>query len=255
MGGQTIRYLTELLARDFFKQGTSERWVLSVSTISTPHNGTTLAAKDNTLFMAFIEKVLTNLIFVTRGSLKSFYDFDLDQWGLEQKKEESATDFIARIDSVLWGSRDISTWDVSPQGARELNEQIRVFPDIYYMSYANAKTQKPWFSQIHVPSLKISPIMIVPAWLMGTYRGRAVSAEQLHLWFQNDGIVNTVSMGGPNNSKIVKHSAGPISKGVWTSIGKTSEKDHLMMVGHFVSKAWVTRFYNKIASRLAALDR
>lgn len=255
MGGQTIRYLTELLAQDFFKQGTNERWVLSISTISTPHNGTTLATIVSTIFWDAAEELLTGLNAISGGTLDSFYDFDLGQWGIERKRGEGISSHLTRIIATVGDTRDISSWDLSPQGAKELNDRIRVFPDIYYMSYANAKTFKVPMLPANVARLGINPALVLPADFMGAYRGAAIPANQTNLWHQNDGIVNTISMAGPSNSPIVKHRAEPVKKGVWTSIGKVSDQDHLQIVGHYADSAWVANFYNKIARRLATLNR
>lgn len=255
MGGQTIRYLSELLAQDYFKQGTNERWILSVSTISTPHNGTTLATIVGTVFWNSAEEILTGLAALSGGKLDSLYDFDLHHWGIERKRGESLGDHMSRIFSTVGATRDISSWDLSPQGARELNEKIRVFPDLYYMSYANAKTFKTWLSNINLSHLDMNPALMLPADFMGTYSGDAIPADKHQSWQRNDGIVNTISMAGPDNVPIVKYRSGPINKGVWTSMGETSNNDHLMIVGHYADAPWVATFYTKIAKRLATLER
>ncbi|MBF0546052.1 MAG: lipase [Candidatus Riflebacteria bacterium] len=255
MGGQTIRYLAELLAQDFFNQGTNERWILSVSTISTPHNGTTLATIVGNIFWNTFDEILSGLVALSGGTLDSVYDFDLIQWGIERKRKESISSHLARIVTAIGNTHDIASWDLSPQGARELNEKIRVFPDLYYMSYANSKTFKTWLSQVDLAKLSMNPALLFPADFMGTYRGEAIPADKTNLWHINDGIVNTISMAGPSNSPIVKYRSGPIKKGIWTCIGHASDKDHLQIVGHYVDSSWIVNFYNNIAKRLATLDR
>lgn len=99
MGGQTIRTLTQLLSEGseeeincgqenispLFEGG--KHWIHSVSTISTPNDGTTLSdlmpAKDLISYTFGVLGTITgkNKLF------SSIYDLKLDQWGLKSKME------------------------------------------------------------------------------------------------------------------------------------------------------------------------
>ena len=258
MGGQTIRYLSELLAQDYFKQGTNERWILSLTTISTPHNGTTLATIVSNIFWSLAEEILTGINALANGSLDAVYDFDLQQWGIERRRGEGMREHLRRIAATVGDTKDISSYDLAPQGARELNQKIRVFPDIYYMGYSNASTFKAPVIGVSISRrLSINPALYLPADFMGTYFGSAVPEGRHRAWQVNDGIVNTISMAGPSNTKKRRPRSGKaIEPGAWYDMGLTGNTDHLQIVGHYViDKEWLSGFYAGIAARLADFKR
>ncbi len=92
-------------------------YIKSITTISSPHNGTTyfdVRIKTLPFFQNFIG--LAAVI----GS--DFYDFDLDHWDLTQNENESWQEYYDRMEKhAAWDSKNISTWDLSIQGAREIN--------------------------------------------------------------------------------------------------------------------------------------
>ena len=258
MGGQTIRYLAELLARDYFKQGTNERWILSVTTISTPHNGTTLATIVSRIFWNMAEELLVGLNALANGSVEMIYDFDLQHWGIMRKSNESLRAHLQRIISTVGDTQDISSYDLAPEGAGKLNEMIRVFPDIYYLSYSNTSTFNAPIIGISLSRrLTVNPVLYLPADFMGTYSGEAIPADKHRIWRQNDGIVNTVSMLGPSNAKIVKRiPEKSLKKGVWTDMGLTYNTDHLQIVGHYVlDDKWLKEFYAGVVDNLKKMKR
>jgi triacylglycerol lipase len=209
-------------------------------------------------FLDSAEEILVALDALAGGYIDYVYDFDLQHWGIERKPGETLRAHIRRIVSTAGSTKDISSWDLSPRGARELNDKIRVFSDIYYMSYANASTFKTPLLGISLSQrLRINPALYLPADFMGTYFGDAIPKDQHRVWQTNDGIVNTVSMAGPDNSPIVKHRKGkPVEKGVWTYMGQVPETDHLQIVGHYlIDRVWLNRYYREIARRLAGLTR
>ncbi len=259
MGGQTIRLLTELLARDYFGAGTNERWVFSLTTISTPHNGTTLVEIVGNLLWHQAEKILAAVMALASGSENIVCDFDLDQWDLQRQPGESVSAFLSRARRTLGNTRDISSWDLSIKGAHELNRQIRVFPCIYYMSYSNRMTYRLPGTDINLADMHMNPVLWPAAAAMGNYAGRAVPPGQAGAWQPNDGIVNTLSMRGPANSPIVDWATGPVQPGIWTHMGTVATRDHGTIIGLFqnplLGSTWLEEFVDGIFSRLATLER
>ena len=97
MGGQTIRMLDYLLNNVIQDSlGTLEKskllgkpnngWIKSITTLSTPHDGTTISDFINAGI-----PFLQNFIALAGVAGKSFYDFDLEQWGFKRFKEESSS--------------------------------------------------------------------------------------------------------------------------------------------------------------------
>jgi len=92
---------------------------------------------------------------------------------------------------------------------------------------------------------------------MGTYYGAAIPADKHRIWLQNDGIVNTVSMRGPSNAKIVMHNPKKsLKKGVWTDMRLSYNTDHFQIVGHYVlDDKWLKDFYAGIINNLMKMKR
>lgn len=101
MGGQTIRTLVQLLKegsqeeRNYAKQHADvqisplfqggKSYVHSVTTLATPHNGTTLA--DGSLLLPSVKQLLVATAGMGENNNLSLYDFKLDQWGIKRKRE------------------------------------------------------------------------------------------------------------------------------------------------------------------------
>lgn len=137
MGGQTIRQLEELLRNGsreeieyqkkhsgeispLFK-GNNDNMISSITTLGTPHNGT--HASD----LAGNEALVRQIVFDIGkmfGNKNSRVDFGLAQWGLKQKPNESYIDYVKRVkQSNLWKSKDNGFYDLTREGATDLNRK------------------------------------------------------------------------------------------------------------------------------------
>jgi triacylglycerol lipase len=254
MGGQTCRVLVELLSQNNFGMGTDETWVKSVTTISSPHNGTTLATMVNNISGGFAEEIVAGFLGLA-GSDWKFYNFDMDHWNLSPQPGETLRDFLKRMDSTIGKTKDISMHDLIPKGAQELNQQVRTFADVYYFSYAteetyvlNPSTGFEWAE----PAM--NPMFWAYASYMGHYQGNEVSPH--NLWWKNDGVVNTLSMKGPLNAVIIEKQGNP-RPGVWNYMGVVESKDHGKVIGHYqdplISGRWLKKFFLDMATMLCQL--
>lgn len=219
-GGTTIRALIELLehgspddegGHELFKGG-KVGWVRSVTTISTPHNGTT-----------FADAVL---------NVQPPLQPPLAQWITELLKHR-------------WAN-----WELSPDGAREFNLWARTSPHIYYYSVGTQATEAgswccnetdrviaPIQTTVYqYPRLDMIPAFkgmagewIVPSVLqhgLGGYtQGGAGRVRIDSDWFANDGVVNTTSMRAPNGHP-VRNYDGKSVKGTWNFLGNYKGYDH-----------------------------
>ena len=79
----------------------------------------------------------------------SLYDFKLDQWGIKKNAGESFFQYSNRIlNSSLWkNTKDISQWDLSTDGAKELNNWVKTQPDVYYLSYSGHASQSSTYNR------------------------------------------------------------------------------------------------------------
>ena len=249
MGGQTARMLDYLLRTSISDTsgimetsqllGRSENGLIkSITTISTPHNGSTLST-----FISSGIPFLQDMIAVAAVVGNSFYDFDLDQWGFKINKDEAWASYFKRMQKhPAWGTKNMVSWDVSIQGARELNTNSTANSDIYYFSFVNSNTVLDNRTGRHVPHKSMSFIIRSNARIMGmkkAYYADGYSTDSS--WFENDGIVNKVSMYGPTSGL---NGPDPITKfnenellipGQWYVMDEI-QMDHKKMVGHGTNK-------------------
>ena len=111
MGGQTARVLQYLLDNIFYEDfeekileespllgKENKGWIRSITTISTPHNGTTVSDMVTNTF-PFIQYFIG-----LAGVLGTrFYDFDLDHWHFVRGSNESWSSYVSRLlSNPIW---------------------------------------------------------------------------------------------------------------------------------------------------------
>ncbi len=65
------------------------------------------------------------------------------QWGLKQKPNESYIDYVKRVkQSNLWKSKDNGFYDLTREGATDLNRKTSLNPNIVYKTYTGEATHK-----------------------------------------------------------------------------------------------------------------
>ncbi len=249
MGGQTVRMLDYLLEHSFYTDSLETQYeesellrqplsgrIKSITTISAPHNGTTyfdIRMKTIPFFQNFIG--LAAVI----GS--DFYDFDLQHWDLKQKEGENWQDYYNRMDNhAAWDSKNISNWDLSIDGARELNTYAKANPHVYYFSFGTSVSTRDPQTGFYVPGNKVFVSLISNVKKIGqeiTYFADGTKTDST--WFENDGLVNTSSMWGPTTGlngadKIVKYSLDEkLLPGQWYTFGPY-EMDHYYVIGQAI---------------------
>ncbi|HZK83755.1 MAG TPA: lipase [Desulfosporosinus sp.] len=278
MGGQTARTLTQLLEQGSAEEqayakshaGTTllplfaggKHWIKSITTIATPNNGTSLAI-GVTKIIPYAQQLLGFAASAAGNTSEPLYSFNLDQWGLKRQQGESFSSFSDRVwNSNIWyNTHDISTWDLSPDGAKELNSWVKAQPDVYYYSWANDATWKAWFTGYQYPDVTMLPIFQPFATYMGSYtRNDSGHVVINSAWWENDGVVNTNSMAGPtvgSTDSIVNYN-GTSQIGKWNYMGEKSGWDHADIIGIDLSDALglsnINSFYSSIATTLSSLN-
>ena len=266
MGGQTTRLLTQLLVQgdEAERKATATEelsplfqgghpWVSSVTTLATPHEGTTLTWRREGLVGP------AQKLFALAASLRKrpahFYDVKLEQWGLVREPKESSAAFLRRVfASPLWkGPRDFSAQELSPEGALDFNTRVKAQPNVYYFSWSTAKT-RPDAQGRQVPRFRMTPL-----WQLGSrFMGRTVASPGHPpldgTWFRNDGVVNTRSMAGPSTDTIRCFEGMP-QRGEWNHMGVLEGWDHSEIIGIGPEHGdEVVPFYQKWAQFLAGLE-
>lgn len=289
-GGQTVRTLIQLLEHgspngnegdSALFAGGHTGWVTSATTISTPHNGTSLAPVIVN-YVPNVSSLLGDIISFLGlgGSSNPVYDFKLQQFGVAQGPAESWSDFINRLSGAPFFSlsnHDSAQWDLSPDGAAQLNSWVTTAPDVYYYSIATSATeagaiccngtdylfapiQLPWYQYPREDMIEfLKPTAgqwVVPSILvngMGSYTisgGGHVTVDST--WFTNDGVVNTNSMQGPSGQpQIVYNGASTI--GAWNYLGLFNTWDHFSVIGWQQSGSTIYPVYEDLASILYSL--
>jgi triacylglycerol lipase len=270
MGGQTVRTLIQLLKEGSVEERAAtstqlsplfaggKSWVHSVTTIASPHDGTTLADGINT-FNDFGKNFVASIASFTGAGDKLIYDFKLDQWGLNRKPRESLIDYTNRVfDSDIWNnSTDLANWDLSTDGARVLNRWVKVQPDVYYFSYSTRATVPSILTDNELPHIKAMTPLLQP---FGTFIGRYTRNEQGRVvidnsWKPNDGVVNTISQNGPkiwSSDEIVNYNGVP-QIGKWNSMPLLDETDHMDACGIGINVLTLS-WYKRLAKRLGELS-
>ena len=261
-GGQTARVLIHLLeyGNDEEQAATGDKtaaifrggrlWVRSATTLSTPHNGTTLTKGASAITFNMEEQLITGIAGLVQASdkLSALYDFKLDQWGLKRQAGETYKNYRSRIkNSPIMKStvsKDMAIWDLSCEGARELNGWVRTSMNVYYFSVSTASTEKDESSADEYPVITNAVIFIPAANWMGSYRNENPREGEVRIddtWAKNDSVVNTVSMKGPEGSTITVYNGKP-KKGIWQDMGTWSTWDHMDIIGQ-------TRMWNLLDGR------
>ena len=249
MGGQTVRMLDYLLTTSISDtSGKKEKTFLgreqrgmikSITTISTPHNGTTLST-----FISAGIPFLQDMIAVAAVVGNSFYNFDLEQWGFAINQGESWTSYFKRLQKhPAWRTRNMVSWDVSIQGAKDFNSMTSANQDIYYFTFVNSNTDLNPKTGRHTPSSSMSFIIRSNARMIGmkkAYYADGLATDST--WFENDGIVNKNSMYGPTTGTngpdlISKYASSELLiPGQWYTVNDTIKMDHRRLIGHGSSK-------------------
>ena len=266
MGGQTARMLNYLLSHEFYqKSGKKEEsellgnaysgWIKSISTISTPHNGTTLthiitSTIPYVQYFAGIAGLFGN----------SYFDFDLEQFGIKKQINETWLSFITGLkDNPIIGTKNFSVYDLSLSGAKDFNSYSQTSPEVYYFSFITSTTKRDKKTSFHVP-LDDTPLLNkARAKLIGSRSGYWDDGKQTDsLWFENDGVVNSISMYGPTTGV---NGADPIIEydpedllitGQWYW-KKLDQMDHWSIIGHFGSEEKKMRGFKLIKKHLDLL--
>lgn len=226
-GGATVRMLASLLeygsaaeissgagdVSPLFKGGKGEL-INSVTTLCSPHDGSTLfyvVDKLKVVNLAMDIVYLGNNL-SSNNAVGDFYDFRLEHFGIDSSSADAST----VVNSVFSQGTDNAAYDLSPDGAAEVNEQIQLVENVYYFSYSYSTTNKSAFTGNHIPDLDTLPILMPTALLIGKYDTNTSTDFPIdETWLENDGLVNLVSAKHPANDEWQDYDSENVVKGKW----------------------------------------
>ncbi|MDR2525004.1 MAG: hypothetical protein LBC83_02245 [Oscillospiraceae bacterium] len=256
-GGPTIDLFTQLCAAGsaeeraattdgtlspFFQGGLVDR-IHSVTTLASPHNGTTAdvviqneGEAGDFLGALSIFAALGN----APGWLNGIYDVQLEHWGLSVPPGEGggAMPTKAQIQAFA-ASGDNALYDLSIPGANALNAFIQTQPGVYYFSYSASVT-----NAVHLPAGEgylppmqelRDPVLAYFGTQMGLQMGKATGQTMGGdpLWLQNDGAVPVASAMYPAGEPHVSflQANGNYNPGVWHVMPTIYNADHAYFCG------------------------
>jgi triacylglycerol lipase len=250
MGGQTIRTLAQLLnggtvgapvqedpkSHPLFAGG--KDWVHSVTTVSTPNQGSTLADGLNNVIDLIEDAIgaVFGIAGVIGDTSKIVYDIKLDQWGFKPRApDESIKAYIRRVlRSRLFepGFRDFSGYDLTVYGAKELNAWVKTLPNVFYYSFVTLDTflaKNPLLQTVALPNpLSMNPAVQPLAVFIGSRFTTGLGLPDS--WLPNDGLVNIPSQYSDGKGQIVDFT-GKSYRGKWNRFETLDFMDHLAIVG------------------------
>lgn len=235
MGGQTVRQLEELLRNgsqeeiEYQKahggdispllQGGQDNMVSSITTLGTPHNGT--HASDKLGNEAIVRQIAFDLG-KQLGNKNSRVDFGLSQWGIKQKSGESYLSYLSRAKtSKLWQTKDNALYDLTRDGATDLNRKTSLNPNIIYKTYTGEATHPTLFGKY-----KADYNLFLPFTATANVIGKATEKE----WRENDGLVSVISSQHPFNQAYTE-ATDTNQKGIWQVTPTKHNWDHVDFVG------------------------
>ncbi len=237
-GGATVRLLTSLLeygneaemnltgeeTSPLFAGGKGD-WVNSVTALCAPHNGSSLTEIINDVgsivgigdTTSLLVDVCFNLVGVT-NPVSGIYDFKLDHFGINPV-DGDAEDINSAVGKFISAGKDNAVYDLSPDGAAELNKTIRTVEDVYYFSYAYSTTKEGSLLKGHVPQAGTFAILYPVALAMGSYSGTTEGGIVIdETWQENDGLVNVASAKYPFGEEFIEltdENTEEFERGVW----------------------------------------
>lgn len=270
-GGQTIRVLLHLLREGSLPDRNADvmladesvqenpytggkDWIASVTTVSTPLDGTTLT--DGAQAIPWLQQFVGAVAAVAGADPYSptLYDLKLDQWQLKRLPNESLFDYLERVKhSSFWAQlNDVSDWDLSPDGALRNNQWLKHHGDVYYFSYATQSSYASLFGW-QLPTLGTLWLLNPTTYFLGSHTRDGINQVAIDAsWWPNDGVVNTRSMRAPAYAP-VRYFDGYPQRGIWNDTGVLKYWDHTDVIGMLCLSCDIRPLYLNHAKLLQAL--
>ena len=297
-GGVTIRLFTDLLYDGSYDEraaseaagekvsplfaGGHGRQVYSITTIGSPHNGSTYQ-RANPEIKATIPKLWMQVFTaLDRTATPGVYDPRLEQFGLKRDPNETILQTMQRVaSSDFYDHHDNAVDDMSIEKSMARNKEIEVRPDIYYFSWYGDRTITT--SELGCnPKPNMQAYLIPFSYMMCKYTGYSSGSwvsgfgdyEETHdvpmitldeEWQPNDGLVNVVSGKCPfylnesgnrvYNLHVDYRNGRELKQGAW-NIFPAQNLDHIAQVGGLIKENYhdITNFYKKVMTVISETE-
>lgn len=249
-GGATVRLFAHIMAEgsaeeisvtdkaelsSFFEGGKGD-YIHSIVTLAAPHNGTSAycistddvpVTEDENLFESVkreIQNTLSNMI-----------------GGATADRDESKAEW------------DNAAYDMYIDNALEMNKNIKTLENTYYFSIpcsASVKNDDGTYSPVES---KMESLFVSSSKAMGAFKGTTKGGYVIdEKWFENDGLVNTISATAPFGAPSKSYEEGNAEKGIW-NIMPTYDGDHMSLQGGLMKTNDIKCLYTDLLSMINSL--
>ncbi len=254
-GGTTVRLLSHLLTygdkaeqeatpeaelSPLFKGGQGDL-LQSVTTICAPHNGSVVfhVAKKYKV-LPIMKAVVYNYIGLAgRSKMQGdFVDFHLEQYGLSDTPGKEDALPMGRAKRKFKRNDDNLEYDLSPEGAKKLNDYVEINPACYHFSYAfNSVVQ----GKVRHPKNTDFFFLKATSGLILADNALFRKGREDHD-VMNDGLVEVSSALHPDDEPFTDFDENNVNKGIW-NVFPVQEGDHGTPIGLFADPEKTHEFY------------
>jgi len=247
-GGATVRLLAQLLEKGSAEEriathrrnlsplfgGLLGGRVVSVTTLGTPHNGST-AFEPQIGCYEDMQTMLSRLAYAVHvlPGARLAYPFRLEHFGISYAKLWRAPWRIVRLIGDFNRIADSAKTDLTIDGAAALNRIILCLPGIYYFSFAARSTREDGRGN-QIPQNTGPAILRECAAAMGLHRPPYRTAGGVQIddsWLPNDGQVSVVSALRPFGEPHRDYDPAAPQPGVWQVMPVLEARDHADLIG------------------------
>lgn len=221
--------------------GNKEELVFSVTAICTPLNGTDAYETARKYKLIFpLKYVCCNFAgIIGRSPLNGkFADYHLEQFGLSNTPGSNDKEPFVKSVRSFFLTKDNIAYDMSEQGADDMNKLIRISPKVYYFSYSFNSVEKSADGKKDKARYTDFILMKATSSLMlrdGRKSGRKTVG--------NDGLVDVDSARYPKTEPFDEFVNGrEVKAGLW-NVMPTRFGDHGTPIGLFADKSATHSFY------------
>lgn len=266
-GGNSVRMLAHLLTygapeeieasgddvSPLFTGGKGEL-INSVTAICSPLNGTAAYETAEKLKLLGPLKSICYSYAGTLGRSRlngKFVDFHLEQFGLTDTPGYKDAGFKREAINNFSRANDSIEYDMSPEGAKAMNEYVKISSSLYYFSYPFNSVREYRNGKSFVPvDANFLFLSLTSALMTRNTKHNSDASKSLF----NDGLVDIISASHPFSEPYSQVENGKeIKCGVW-NVMPVTKGDHGTAIGLFESKKKTYGFYNRIIDNLAVAE-
>lgn len=214
----------------------------SVTTFSSPNDGTPIADLLVDLKLISLIGFFGNVLGVLFGDEMSMWHLRFGHFGLTAKQDEERAQLnLANVVNFYY-SDDNCGYDMTIDGAKELNAKIKIVPTAYYYSYTAIATEE---NAVGMQKLRTPSLFSFSSLVLSLSEGKTIDGvEMTKEWAISDGIVPYASSKCPaQDAATAKYyteavnNGEEIEPGRWYIMDSLQDFQHASFMG---TKGWPT---------------